>query len=162
MNDTLPIHTRTLPLYLARRIGRSSHRTTYRVGTIVKEIDRQRGLAIIANATLPPGDSSYQKAARHEYALARLSDVAPWSPCTSGRPLIAPSTTHQPTAHLAVSGRFSVQVPIRVTVPMSSNAAAPLAPTRSLLLVQFLIRCLYERVNITEKRLIIRAGICFW
>jgi hypothetical protein len=76
--------------------------------------------------------------------------------------LIAPSTTHQPTAHLAVSGRFSVQVPIRVTVPMSSNAAAPLAPTRSLLLVQFLIRCLYERVNITEKRLIIRAGICFW
>jgi hypothetical protein len=44
--------------------------------TIVKEIDRQRDLAVIANATVPPGESSFRNAARHEYAGARLSDVA--------------------------------------------------------------------------------------
>jgi hypothetical protein len=76
MNDTLPIHTRTLPLYLAGvSVGRAIG-LRIALETIVKEIDRQRDLAIIANATLLPGGSSYQKAARHEYALARLSDVA--------------------------------------------------------------------------------------
>jgi hypothetical protein len=44
--------------------------------TIVKGIDRQRDLAVLANATTPPGETSYRKAAKHEYARARLCDVA--------------------------------------------------------------------------------------
>jgi hypothetical protein len=44
--------------------------------TITKEIDRQRELAVITNTTVTPGESSFRTAARHEYARARLSDVA--------------------------------------------------------------------------------------
>jgi hypothetical protein len=44
--------------------------------TIVKEIARQRDLAVIANATTTPGTGSFAHASRHEYARARLSDVA--------------------------------------------------------------------------------------
>jgi hypothetical protein len=76
MNDTLPIHTRTLPLYLTGvSVGRDIG-LRLALEVVVKEIDRQRDLAAIANATTPPGESSFYTAARHEYALARLSDVA--------------------------------------------------------------------------------------
>jgi hypothetical protein len=43
--------------------------------TIVKEADRQRDSAALANVTLPPGDA-YRVASKHAYAFARLSDVA--------------------------------------------------------------------------------------
>jgi hypothetical protein len=43
---------------------------------VVKEHERQRGLAAIANEAGLSGESSFRAAARHEYALARLSDVA--------------------------------------------------------------------------------------
>jgi hypothetical protein len=75
MNDTLPIHTRTLPRYLAGvSVGRDiGLRTALEVA---KEIDRQRDLAVIANVTIPPGEASFRNADRHEYARARWSDVA--------------------------------------------------------------------------------------
>jgi hypothetical protein len=43
--------------------------------TVVKEASRQQDLAAIANATLDASDA-FRVAARHEYASARLCDVA--------------------------------------------------------------------------------------
>jgi hypothetical protein len=66
---------RQLPLYAqgfaaGRDVG-------LRIGleAIVKEADRQRDLAIIANLGVP-GAASYATATKHEYTAARLSDVA--------------------------------------------------------------------------------------
>jgi hypothetical protein len=76
MSDTLPTHARTLPLYLpGLTVGRDIG-LRLALETIVREVDRQRDLAVIAKATTAPGESSFRNAARHEYARARLSDVA--------------------------------------------------------------------------------------
>jgi hypothetical protein len=75
MNDTLPTHARTLPLYLAGvAVGRDIG-LRIALEAIVKEAARQQNLAAIANATMPAGDA-YRVASNHAYALARLSDVA--------------------------------------------------------------------------------------
>jgi hypothetical protein len=69
--DAYPLSGYTSAVAFGRAIG-----LRVALETIVKEVDRQRDLAVIANATTTPGTGSFAHASRHEYARARLSDVA--------------------------------------------------------------------------------------
>jgi hypothetical protein len=75
MNDTLPIHARTLPIYLAGLAVGQDIGLRIALEAIIKEAARQTDLATIANATMPPGDA-YRVASKHAYAAGRLTDVA--------------------------------------------------------------------------------------
>jgi hypothetical protein len=76
MNDNLPIHTRTLPLYLAGVAVGQDIGLRLALEVIVAEAERQRDLAILVSVAHFRRSDSFAAAAKHEFTAARLSDVA--------------------------------------------------------------------------------------
>jgi hypothetical protein len=75
VDDTLPTHARTLPLYLAGlAVGRDIG-VRLALEVVVAEMTRQADAAAKANATMPAPAAS-TTASRHAYASARLNTVA--------------------------------------------------------------------------------------